>query len=176
MKKLMVALAAVALAMGVNAASVDWKLQEAGKGATLVDQQVMAFSGSDYTTVIALLTETGSDDMGTELGKYRLGDTKTIANNRGTAIITATTVEDAPDSMFWVLFSDKSTDAGSKISWTAATDVKGAQYTPPQTGEAFGLTSASFANSGTIASVPEPTSGILLLVGIAGLALRRKRA
>ena len=28
----------------------------------------------------------------------------------------------------------------------------------------------------TSASVPEPTSGLLMLVGLAGLALRRKRA
>ena len=35
---------------------------------------------------------------------------------------------------------------------------------------------ASSWTSGTIESVPEPTSGLLMLLGMAGLALRRKRA
>ena len=30
--------------------------------------------------------------------------------------------------------------------------------------------------SGAVASVPEPTSGLLILLGMAGLALRRRRA
>ena len=34
----------------------------------------------------------------------------------------------------------------------------------------------SVANVGEIANVPEPTSGLLMLVGLAGLALRRRRA
>ena len=34
----------------------------------------------------------------------------------------------------------------------------------------------SFAATGTWAAVPEPTSGLLMLVGLAGLALRRRRA
>ena len=52
------------------------------------------------------------------------------------------------------------------VAQTSAADVIGA----------FTFNAASFANSGTIASVPEPTSGLLMLVGLAGLALRRRRA
>ena len=34
----------------------------------------------------------------------------------------------------------------------------------------------AFASTGTWTAVPEPTSGLLMLLGMAGLALRRKRA
>lgn len=43
-------------------------------------------------------------------------------------------------------------------------------------GTTLGLSASDFTNSGTIANVPEPTSGLLMLVGLAGLALRRRRA
>ena len=77
--------------------------------------------------------------------------------------------------MFWMIFSEGSYDGGKAVTWTVATDVSGYYYEPPASGTTFALNAASFANSGTIASVPEPTSGLLMLVGLAGLALRRGR-
>ncbi len=176
MKKIMMALTIAAIAIGVNAASVDWKFQEAGAGTSLVGQQVMAFNGADYAAVIDLLTVTGSESMDTALAGYRLGDTQSIINNRGAATITKVSVTDAPDTMFWVIFQDTSTAADSAIAWTAATDVKDLQYEPPTASTQYTLSSSSFTNSGTIANVPEPTSGLLLLVGMGALALRRKLA
>ena len=37
-------------------------------------------------------------------------------------------------------------------------------------------TSFNYAASGTFTVVPEPTSGLMILLGLAGLALRRKQA
>ena len=34
----------------------------------------------------------------------------------------------------------------------------------------------NYASSGNFTAVPEPTSGLLMLLGMTGLALRRKRA
>ena len=47
-----------------------------------------------------------------------------------------------------------------------------------ESGKVFADKQSSFAGAGwyTTASVPEPTSGLLMLVGLAGLALRRRRA
>ena len=174
MKKLMVVLAAVALVMGVNAASVDWQIQAAGKGADWASGSVMAFDAAKYSTVISLLTETGSDDMATALSGLSVGSSG-FTNARGTALSAVTKTTNAPDSIFWVVFETGSTDAGSKITWTAATDVKSAQYTPPASGTTLPIAGTAFTNSGTIASVPEPTSALLLILGMAGLALKRKR-
>ena len=40
----------------------------------------------------------------------------------------------------------------------------------------FGNMAAATQNAGNWAAVPEPTSGLLMLLGVAGLALRRRRA
>ena len=182
MKKLMFMIAAVVMAAGVQAASVNWGVNVAGQGATWSGNNayVMAFNGSDYAAVIKLLTVDGSDNMATDLGAYALKNGSTtqfaISNNRGAAkAVGASEGVTTDGTMFWVVFTDGSMDAGKAIQWTAATDISAYDFEAgsPAPGT-FGV--ASFANSGTIASVPEPTSGILLLIGMAGLALRRKRA
>ena len=182
MKKLMFMFAAVAMAIGAQAASVNWNVLVAGQGATWSGNHayVMAFDGSDYDAVTKLLTLTGSDNMATDLGAYALvggGETQfAISNNRGSAKAAGSSTGVTTDgTMFWVVFTDGSMDAGKAIQWTAATDISAYDFEAgsPAPGT-FGV--ASFANSGTITSVPEPTSGILLLVGMAGLALRRKHA
>ena len=169
--------AAVALAFAGQAATVDWKVTYADKGAVWEANgaTVMAFAGSDYADIVKLVTKTGSDTLKADLQTKALGSS-TFRNARGTATTAAVVAENAPASMFWMIFSEGSWEAGKAVTWTAATDVSGSYCAPPATGTSFALTATNFANSGTIASVPEPTSGILLLVGMAGLALRRKRA
>ena len=177
MKKLIVLAAAVALACAGQAASVSWSTALAGQGATLNGKGafILTFAGSDYADIVKLVTVDGSDTLQADLAAKALGSASSFANARGTATANGI-VNNSPSTVFWMIFNDGSYDAGKAVTWTAATDVSGNFYEPPASGTAFNVTAASFANSGTIASVPEPTSGILLLVGMAGLALRRKRA
>lgn len=61
-------------------------------------------------------------------------------------------------------------DDDEKVGWTTLSYSQAAQYvysnpTSPSAAGVFGITQAA----------PEPSSGILLLVGLAGLALRRRR-
>ena len=177
MKKLIVMLGAIALAIGVQAASVDWRVNYSGQGTTWSANgaTVMAFDAANYATIIDLVTVSGSETLAADLAGYSFGSA-TFSNNRGAASTAVTRSDDAPNSMFWMIFADGSTEAGKTVLWTAASDVTGNFYEPPASGTEFGLNAASFANSGTIANVPEPTSGLLMLVGLAGLALRRRRA
>ena len=180
MRKLMFMLGALALSASVRAASVDWQVNYSGKGSTWKDSSVvvLAFSGSDYTDIVNLVTVTGSESLASDLAAKSLNGSgsKFITNVKGTAKTDIIKTADASASMFWMILADGSYDAGSVVYWTEKTDVASALYTPPDSGSTFALNADSFANSGTIASVPEPTSGLLMLVGIAGLALRRRRA
>ena len=178
MKKLIMFAAVAALAFAGQAASVSWNVTYAGQGATWAGNGafVMAFAGSDYADIVKLVTVDGSDTLQADLAAKSLGSA-TFKNNRGNASLSsAVKTDNAPTTMFWMIFSEGSYDGGKAVTWTAATDVSTYQYTPPATGTTLGLNAASFANSGTITSVPEPTSGLLMLVGLAGLALRRRRA
>lgn len=184
MKKLMFMLAAVVAIVSTKAASVDWSMNVTNQGAAWKGNgaYVMAFNGSDYDAVVKLLTMTGSDNMATDLGGYALtlglGGTQSSVSSRGGAAKASGTSDGVTgDTMFWVVFTDGSMDASKAITWTAAIsiadyDYEAGSYSPGT----LSLTASSFTNAGTIASVPEPTSAILLVLGMAGLALRRKRA
>ena len=187
MKKLMFMLAAAVAVVGAQAAQVSWGINVAEKGSAWngAGAYAMAFNGSDYTAVINLLTVTGSDNMATAIGGYALslttgGTSSSVLDKRTNAVTSGISTGVTSDkTMFWVIFTDGSMDASKAITWTAATDVAGYSYDAGNSSPGqFSLDASSFANSGTIAtaSVPEPTSGILLLVGMAGLALRRRRA
>ena len=178
MKKLMMLAAVAALAFASQAASVSWKINYAGQGSAWKSSGAFAlvFNGADYDEVINLITVTGSDTLQADLAAKALNNpAATFGNTKGAATASGL-VADAPGTMFVVIFNDASYDAGKSVLYTAATDVSGSFYEPPASGTAFTFNAASFANSGTIASVPEPTSGLLMLVGLAGLALRRRRA
>lgn len=177
MNKLIMCAAVALLAFAGQAATVDWKVAFAGQGATWKDNgaTVMAFAGSDYADIVKLVTMDGSDTLQADLVAKSLGSS-TFGNSRGTATMAnAVTTENAPSSIFWMIFTEGSWDGGKAVIWTAATDVSGSFYEPPAAGTVLTLNASSFTNSGTIANVPEPTSGLLMLVGLAGLALRRRR-
>ena len=179
MKKLFVLVVVAALVLAGRAASVDWSMTVSGQGTawTGAGAYVMAFSGSDYDAVIDLLTVAGSDDMAAALGGYAVADKFLVGNSRKNAVANGSVTGFTGDTLFWVVFTDGSMDGGKSISWTEATSLAGYTYEAgsPSPGS-LGLNAASFAHSGTIADVPEPTSGLLMLVGLAGLALRRRRA
>ena len=166
MKKIMILAAAFGLALASQAATFKWT------GANIYDHT----GSTKYTGTAAiyayLSTETVADaikviDVGVTAGTIKDGSTTGYTYNW-----TGATVGETYN--FFMIVEDGDYTFNSSISDPSVV----------KTGVAFEsqTTTVGFANmaSATAASnwqsVPEPTSGLLLLLGMAGLALKRKRA
>ena len=171
----MIAFAAVAMAACANAAALDWGLStlvatEDGTGAAagnigyfMAASTWDAFSALDADKVAAFCEANYTYSAVTTAG-------------RAGAVLTATSgTYNAGDvvSGYIVLFD---TAAAADAAWYANTGVTTA--TVPSVGNAGIQPAFATGTSGwqSTAAVPEPTSGLLMLVGLAGLALRRRRA
>ena len=185
MKELLILAAVVCAAIASQAAAFTWKsytgqyVYEAGSstklaGATayLFDQSVV----SQATLVEAILG-------GGSITDYT---SRSQATTTSTGAISATnfdggTVGSTLNAYFAIVSGDNifistsASDVASEVG-TGALTFKG--LSTPSKAEAIEFTStASYAGAGWYTSaVPEPTSGLLMLLGMAGLALRRRRA
>ena len=172
MKKVMIAAAIVACAMISNAASVTWKYTGAAE---------------DVGSTVYLFTASVSNqyDSFADLIKGAVSSATVASKKVGpkTTYVTPDTVAAADSitktgSLYAVLVSGDSATTYKYGTLDAASLVydPNNQETSPGT---FAMTTASFTSSGTIGGtspIPEPTSGLLMILGMAGLALRRRRA
>ena len=172
MKKLIIATAITISAMIVNAASFDWKLQT---GADYSGMKVYALTGTTAASVLTACKSTTEKDW-TDTFSGFTASTASGTNARAGASGTATGVA-VNDNLVFVII-DGSVAAGSKYWVVNDYKITGNTYEPPATGTTgtIVLSTQGTAGSGTFTAVPEPTSGLMLLLGVAGLALKRKRA
>ena len=172
MKKLILMATVAASAMFASAASFDWKVQT---GADYAGMSVYAISGSTAASILAACQSTDSAKwtdafsgftaytVGTGSRAAASGSSNDIAANANLVfVIVDGTVADG--SKYWVV-NDYSIPAANVYELPAI----GTRAT-------IDLSSQGTAGSGTFTAVPEPTSGLLMLLGVAGLALRRRRA
>ena len=197
MKKLMMALGVVALAATVQAATFRWynsaAIAAAGDSTTDVSSgTVYLFSGSGQSALLTgYITAIAG---GTSAADYLSGaagfvGTGTLAS--GTTF-SATTVASASITSGRAVWSETTTDASRNyfqvlvdgdniyIADTISVTVKGTgnsniAFSNDESLAAIKQASDGYAGGGWYA-VPEPTSGLLMLLGMAGLALKRKRA
>ena len=186
----MIALATVAFAAVTQAASIDWSV---GKNSWTLDSGSYASAGYTVylingataldTIAAAINSTTGAFDADQS---WVFGSSVT-ANAKGTvSLATATTdkLTRGTSYDFSVLMIDAGAEGGPKYmvsdTFTQAAYLSGTDeaasiaFTSDLLG-ANALTASATAANGW-AAVPEPTSGLLMLLGMAGLALRRRRA
>jgi len=188
MKKLMIALAAVATAAIANAASINW-----GTSTSLADPSGNPADGSGYITMYLFSIDSTAYASLTAGGEA--GVAAKVWSTYGSNLATAT--DSYPDDgMGQIFLADPNSYGVNETAYAAIilTYDEGAGVTH-YIGNAASFTFAADIDKevadldafvgGDVgamstptgwAAVPEPTSGLLMLLGMAGLALRRRRA
>ena len=190
MKKLMIVLGAIAMAIGAQAASIDWSvslnswtLNDGSKAAAGYTVYLINGSTALDTIAAAINSKTGAFNSDQT---WVFGSSVTTGSKGKVAELTTTTdkLTRGTDYNFSVLMIDAGATGGpkymvsdtfSQTAYLSGTDeALGVSFDSTRLG-ANALTASATAANGW-AAVPEPTSGLLLLLGVAGLALKRKRA
>ena len=177
MKKILIACAVIAMAVVANAATVKWTAANIytpdSDPATKAQNYLVYFvSSADYSLANAN-TALSTGDI-SFLSTY--GQASALTGDKGTASNTIT--ESAGNSESWtgyLVILNAATTADATLAYLTgeATKATGAS------GQMANLTFTTLSGTQSGANwqaVPEPTSGLLMLVGLAGLALRRRRA
>ena len=190
MKKLLIALGSIACAIGLQAATVNWQVSQiwlsgeddswegvnapANWGVYLFDANGTGTSRAEMLGILSATTvdvDAWKTAMGTAVSTV-LTAADSTANGSGVTMV----ANEGEVSGYLVIIDAATLDGATQAyvsELASATDT-----TPvPVTFNTFGPDADGYvdARSGWYA-VPEPTSGLMLLLGMAGLALRRRRA
>ena len=189
MKKLMIALAVAAIAGFAQAATCSWgsgafrtaASAEGGWSATTVNSANALVTMSIYLIDAETYTSLASASQKDLFDSYstKTADLKGQNKNANTgALIGAITIneEDAYAGVQYAVAIATYTDAtyGDMYMATRAQSTYNSATSKGNAPSIFA--NVASATGGGWQSVPEPTSGLLMLLGMAGLALRRRRA
>ena len=183
MKKLMIAAAIVCAAALSQAASIVWGGATSANYVTK-DGAVQTSATADAGTFVLVYLGNGTADWGNASvvneGEVKYGSSmgKPYAKASGTFSWTYSETGSWKDGdIFGVMFRDSEGNLSQLV--TPGDSPTPIVETFAISGMGDDLYQGSFTYSSsnyTVASVPEPTSAMLLLLGVAGMALRRRRA
>jgi len=184
MKKLFVMTGIACIALFAQGAAVDWGIDKNSTDMTK-KATIYAFLASDSANVSSVLSAlTSLDNFETDLANkgvtYSAGYSKATGSSKGAATgsLSDSNIADNSDiAMMLVVFDE----AGA--NYTTVSGVTGHSYSAETVGSAstadfsssFGSASWTALGGSSQGDIPEPTSGLLLLVGAGMLALRRKQ-
>lgn len=190
MKKIMIALTAIVVGVVARAATVDWSMT--------VTASAVNYNASNYSVYLvdaakwdALALVTADTFSDTELvyghttfaagtGKSATSKSYATLDVAGNKSAYSTTLSDSIVAagntldVYYVIL-DTSKNPSEYYASRATLTAREATGTQVQTGFAS-VANSSISWTATSSTVPEPTSGLLMLLGLAGLSLRRKHA
>lgn len=183
MKKLITLVVGLVAVSAVNAAAVGWS----AAGLTSFANDAYNFYVIGQNGVDSIATITALLDAGTSADSYAFGSGTVNGTGMINTAVTASgkALDAGTYTAFFVLFDSATPTAGdanylvisgqANMTKTVAATAANVVFAAANVGT-FANDASNWKSFGTSSSVPEPTSGLLMLLGMAGLALRRKRA
>jgi hypothetical protein len=186
MKKILIALVAVAAGVAVNAATVDWKVAVTGGSTTGAYDGYTAYlvNASAWDALESITADTFTDssvvlDSTTfNAGSGKSGKTYTTLDATGSTNARSVSLGDsivAAGNTLDVYYVLLNTNKDPNEYYTIADTLTGRLESGSESLGSNTTIAHSTLSGATWAAVPEPTSALLLLLGVAGLALRRKQ-
>ncbi len=186
MKKLMIMFVAMAMAVCANAASVTWV-----SGGLVDHTGTLLAKSADYTAQVYFFADAfGTTDISTDFA-----GTLTVSKSTKMGIYSENTKSTGIASgTYYAQLMITGNEGGAGEGWSLTSEIASFTYDATKTtnhtinfldGTGFDTATEKYSNSGInygwvkagggTDGVPEPTSGLLLLVGMGALALRRKQ-
>ena len=187
MKKIMITAAILLSAVCTQAAALKWgctnvripvaadvKVSESGIVTTSTDTK---FKVGELSISLFYVDSEGADKFITTVGLTGEGAKAASSGSFNVETVTGWDIADAQNAVFKIAATYETKDGVYNYSGTASQDIRAVLANTSDKTVTFNMSNGTIGSwNYTANAVPEPTSGLLLLLGVAGLALRRRRA